>query len=250
VSWSSSNSSVATVSNNGLVNAVSHGIATITVTTYDGNYSATCALVVEKARITIKPDYFTSTYEASDMTGIANNDLEVIRNMVYLKKEAAMRIAASVLGVKVPDTTSLPLLSANINPSGQVAEIIFKMTGRELLALYPEQIEVIGFTSDGTWKTLQYIGSETIYADGRFTLMQEGKQYKREIMLNDTYELVVYVEDGALFDLDGWINGSVTVAVFLTTETARKGDSGGGGCNAYGYIAFALLAVPFVLRRR
>ena len=48
VSWSSSNTSVATVSN-GLVTAVSAGSATITVTTADGGYTATCAVTVTPA---------------------------------------------------------------------------------------------------------------------------------------------------------------------------------------------------------
>lgn len=45
VAWSSSNTSVATVSN-GLVTAVSAGSATITVTTNDGGYTATCSVTV------------------------------------------------------------------------------------------------------------------------------------------------------------------------------------------------------------
>lgn len=46
VSWSSSNTSVATVDSNGVVTAVSTGSATITVTTTDGGYTATCAVTV------------------------------------------------------------------------------------------------------------------------------------------------------------------------------------------------------------
>ena len=46
VSWSSSNTSVATVSSTGLVTAVSAGSATITVTTTDGGYTASCAVTV------------------------------------------------------------------------------------------------------------------------------------------------------------------------------------------------------------
>jgi uncharacterized protein YjdB len=42
VTWSSSNTAVATVSSNGLVSGVSAGSATITVTTSDGGYTASC----------------------------------------------------------------------------------------------------------------------------------------------------------------------------------------------------------------
>ena len=51
VTWSSSNTSVATVSN-GLVTAVSAGSASITVTTTDGGYTATCAVTVTQPVLT------------------------------------------------------------------------------------------------------------------------------------------------------------------------------------------------------
>ncbi len=46
VIWSSNNTSVATVSTSGVVTAVSVGTATITVTTVDGSFTATCAVTV------------------------------------------------------------------------------------------------------------------------------------------------------------------------------------------------------------
>jgi len=46
ITWTSSDTSVATVSSSGLVTAVSNGTATITVSTEDGGYSATCEVRV------------------------------------------------------------------------------------------------------------------------------------------------------------------------------------------------------------
>ena len=47
VTWSSSNTSVATVSSSGLVTAKAAGSTTITVKTNDGNKTATCAVTVK-----------------------------------------------------------------------------------------------------------------------------------------------------------------------------------------------------------
>jgi len=57
VTWTSSDPSVATVDENGLVNAVAAGIATITATTTDGtNLEASCAVTVVRQPIYIETD--------------------------------------------------------------------------------------------------------------------------------------------------------------------------------------------------
>lgn len=60
VTWSSSNTSVATVNSSGLVTGVSAGSATITVTTVDGSKTATCA-------VTVTPVVLTDYVQASSM---------------------------------------------------------------------------------------------------------------------------------------------------------------------------------------
>ena len=59
VTWKSSNPSVATVDENGVVTPVSAGTATITVTTVDGEFTASCTVTVEDVvpeRIYVEPD--------------------------------------------------------------------------------------------------------------------------------------------------------------------------------------------------
>lgn len=52
VSWSSSNTNVATVSNYGIVTARANGKATITVKTQDGGFTATCTIEVKEIAVT------------------------------------------------------------------------------------------------------------------------------------------------------------------------------------------------------
>ena len=53
VTWSSTNTTVATVSSVGVITAKSAGSATITVTTNDGGYEATCSVSVNKAAVAV-----------------------------------------------------------------------------------------------------------------------------------------------------------------------------------------------------
>jgi uncharacterized protein YjdB len=53
VSWSSNNTSVATVNASGLVSGIAAGSATITVTTQDGSKSATCAVTVNSTTVPV-----------------------------------------------------------------------------------------------------------------------------------------------------------------------------------------------------
>ena len=55
VTWSSSNTAVALVSDTGLVTGVAHGRTTITVTTNDGNYSVDCLIDVMEAGMELIP---------------------------------------------------------------------------------------------------------------------------------------------------------------------------------------------------
>jgi uncharacterized protein YjdB len=67
VTWSSSNTSVATVSNTGLVTAVAAGSATITVRTSDGGYTATCSVTVNAP----EPNPYLFTFKSGSETILA-----------------------------------------------------------------------------------------------------------------------------------------------------------------------------------
>lgn len=76
VTWVSSNTAVATVDSNGNVTAVKAGTATITVTTVDGGYTATCQVTVNE-----KPASYSVTLTAIEqLTGVFQYSVSVVKN--------------------------------------------------------------------------------------------------------------------------------------------------------------------------
>ena len=77
VTWTSANTSIATVSSTGLVTAVAPGTTTVTVTTEDGGYTATCTVKVQR-RVWQASSYTvnvnsSSTYNTNSFTtGVQN----------------------------------------------------------------------------------------------------------------------------------------------------------------------------------
>lgn len=99
VIWTSGDPAVATVSNTGVVTAVANGTATITATTMDGGFTASCNITVDistEPDIPDIPDFpFTPSYTVSVSDAI-------IHGKVYLSTTNC--IAGSVVTIKtVPD---------------------------------------------------------------------------------------------------------------------------------------------------
>ena len=84
VTWSTNNSSVASV-NNGVVTAVSNGTAIITVTTIDGNYSASCTVTVNTTTPT-EPPKPTEPPTSDYITTESGNKL-LTEDGLYLKSD-------------------------------------------------------------------------------------------------------------------------------------------------------------------
>lgn len=98
VTWSSSNSSIATVNASGVVTAVASGSATITVTTQDGSKTATCAVIVAAPSGNIATSgtgliwqdipAANSTSDASKSTNAGINNGNVNTDVVFLDVNA------------------------------------------------------------------------------------------------------------------------------------------------------------------
>ena len=101
VVWSSSNPGVATVTATGVVTGISYGTATITVTTSDGGYTASCVVTVFKII-----DLFFNVNRVIKMSG---NDIDEMRDDVYLKASGGANTSLSlsyVITGPVDDTGS------------------------------------------------------------------------------------------------------------------------------------------------
>jgi hypothetical protein len=193
------------------------------------------------------PIYPSDKSEISNETGIDSDNLEAKDNKVYLKKELAENIAKQILKTDAVDTHILPIFSGAVKPNEQVAAISINVKGSDLLAQFPDEVNLLGMTSGNKGKLLGYVKSESEYDNGKFTILSLGTIFDGEINPAEVYELKVFIKDGGIFDLDGHANGKVTASIFLASEKAEK-CKGGGGCNAdYGYLAFALVFVTIAL---
>lgn len=130
VTWSSSNTSVATVSN-GTVNAVATGNATITVTTVDGSYTATCTVTVNAAQsktLTITRSSFATSgaYAWYDWTQATTDSTSISgKGELYTTTTTAMQFNKSK-GNKVAaifNTTAIPGSITKIEATSQQATI-------------------------------------------------------------------------------------------------------------------------------
>jgi len=113
VTWSSSNSAVATVSADGLISAGSEGSATITVTTADGGFKATCNVDVSKKEIEVEEE----TPVGEDGTGKMVLSLTVPADVLFsgsfrltLPKGVQLDLAATKLADELVSQLSLTIV--------------------------------------------------------------------------------------------------------------------------------------------
>ena len=249
VSWSTSNGSVALVSTSGLVTAQqTTGQVTITVTADDDlTITDTCVINVVDVITPTDPTNPSDKEDVAARTGIDPDNFEEKDNKVWLKKGVAETIAKDLLVTDDVDVYILPVFEGTVVPPGGVAEVSFTIKGKDLLAQYPDEINLIGLIIGGGGRLFEYADFEADFADGKFTIRFGGAIYSGEIDPNADYTLVAYIKDGGIFDLDGVVNGEILSSIFLAS---RKTGGDGGGCDAFGfgYLTFAL--VPFVLRRK
>ena len=99
LTWRTSNSSVATVDDNGLVNAIGAGTATITVSTTDGSYLS------ENCVVEVVPDYYLSLDTLSHIRGAGTQVVDLPVSLINKNP-----ISAIQFDVTLPSDVSLSLI--------------------------------------------------------------------------------------------------------------------------------------------
>lgn len=112
VTWTSSNPAVATVSNTGLITAVANGTTTITVTTVDGGYTASCTVRVRTRRtvtLNINNTYFGNGVTSHNYTTTYGQTINVIFSAIQARNANYIEInryeTMTVSGVEMTQIT-------------------------------------------------------------------------------------------------------------------------------------------------
>lgn len=159
VTWSSSNTSVATVSASGVVTAKANGSATITVTTVDGSYTATCLVTVTSTKTvnSISVDGQTTNFNVGD-TYLFDGTVTAYYN------DSTSSTVASGYTVSSPDMSTSGEKTVTVTYSGKTANFT---------------ITVNDATADGDAEL--YTGA---IAEGDYVIYYNGKAVENTIASN------------------------------------------------------------------
>ena len=160
VTWSSSNTSVATVDQNGNVSALAPGTATITVTTTDGNKTATCTVTVTAPPAPI--DVQSISMKSATTIGIgASETLTVTYNPADANINKALTWSSSNTSVATVDASGKVTGVA----AGTATITATTANGKTATCSVTVQaVAVTGVSLNKTSASLQIGGSETLTA--------------------------------------------------------------------------------------
>ncbi len=219
VTWSSNNDSVATVDVSGNVTAHKAGTAVITVTTADGNKTATCTVTVSNRPTADVPAAITYSYAGEECAAFEWNDTTTTGTKAEYKLHSAgdgtyKQIDSELIRLKTDDTTGNTYVRADIVglKGGEVYD--FRLTtsaGNKLIATnmsiysydrsgyahFNASTGVGGYNDDGTLKNNAIV--VYVNEDNKNNVVVNGSATNKSIvqylgsMTNNTKPIVVRI---------------------------------------------------------
>ncbi len=206
VIWTSSNTSVATVEN-GTVTAVSAGTATITATTEDGGYTATCMVTVNEVEIPPVIDENAPMVKVESVKGKAGESITV---PLYIENNPG--VLGMMLKVSYDEELTLTAITQSTGEDNSALESLDFTPGKDLTA-NPINVGWDGLDADSTNGKILNM-TFTIPEDA-----EDGKVYDVKISysIGDVY-------DNDFNDIDlAVVDGSITVKNYTIGDVNDDG---------------------------
>lgn len=206
VTWSSSNASVATVNEKGLVTAVGEGIAIISASC--NGTTDTCEITVKQTATDILDDDITLKTKGTDKTYVLNKDIVGRSTSIKWKTSDSKVVTASngKLTAKKAGTATITATANGVSDTVQVTVKDFDPTitlNQSEYALYTVKGNTVTLkaTVDGDSKTVTWNSSNTAVATvnkGKVTAVGEGKTVISATANGVTAECIITVKETAV----------------------------------------------------
>lgn len=204
VTWSSSDSTIATVSNNGLVTALTTGATTITVTTHDGGYTASCAVSVEEVTVTTLTIVGASSISAEtcNYDAIADNSEDVTTSATW------SIISGSQYATINPNNGSITILNGASESTVTIQAEYAGLTATTNVTL----TYVSGAESETNTESTVDIGGNTTTVTTTVTEYDDGSSVEVvETVITDVNgDVIGTTESNKTVNTDGSYNGTTT----------------------------------------
>jgi len=206
VTWSTDNSSVATVSSSGLVTAVSAGTATITVNTADGGFAGTCRVTVFGGEIPKAADRLIETQNNDGGWDWQNPDADPATgtpspyNTLGVTAQGVLD-AYKLTGEVKYRVTCINTYNALVANSTSTNPLIHKMRGADVTFL----VELSEATGDSTYANFArtgYQATTTEFGGGTATGLS---QYVRDVRLSQGWKTLI------AWDINLYLQGALAL---------------------------------------
>lgn len=207
VTWKSSNPKVATISENGEIEAFIGGVTVITCTTIDGGFAATCVITVKELVTIVKLDYENYSLgigKTVKLTATVSNETATNQKVTWTSSNE--NVATVTSNGKV---TGLSIGYANITAIAQ--------DGSEVEAVCEVRVvtPVTGITLDKSYLDMMVGESKSL----KVTIKPSNSTYKKATWTSGDNSIAIVDEDGVVTALKA---GSTTIMAEAQDSSGKK----------------------------